>query len=542
MAVPQFIGNSVSEGFNATTKGLEDGRARRMERERADIEFEQAQRKAETDRQIDTAIREAYAPAATSPAVQPAAEIPVQGVGPAAQPVQSTIVAENIPPATSRGLTAAPASAAVAPAQPGTTTQLSPFDTPQFNADLQRKLATIPGAGAQLMAMKKERDTQISKILEMASNGDIDVARHLAQQNGLQIPEQFYQNGDLARAVSLSSKAYPDEPDKGQVFFQTYIETPGSMQEKMNAGLNAAGRPTPASVRTLQNAMALAQYKDELKKKASTGAAIPATAGFAGGLSNAALYNHDDAVMNRQEFANDTKVGNDNLKKARELSKQASELKPALTQMQDASKNTYTGPWSGLVNSANWGLSFISDDAARRYADYQTLESGSVDMARGERQPGEGATSDFDARSFQRIVPGVDKSELFNEQAIRVRNVAADLATQKPAFLEEFRRRNGNSRGADEAWSMYVNDPNGGQILSTKFNPADEKTFLNPNFTDWQSYFGLNGAAQGGGETPQAGAVTPQTPPQAAGMPPQATQAKVINGVTYYLVNGQWMQ
>lgn len=138
--------------------------------------------------------------------------------------------------------------------------QASPFDTPEFTQRLNDQLATIPGGGAKLYEIKKERDGQISKLLEMVGNGNVDEARYLAQQNGLQIPDNLYGNGEVARAMAFSHKAYPDEPNKGQVFFQSFMGTQGDLTQKVNAAIAKAGRPTTAQERELSKSIALAKF------------------------------------------------------------------------------------------------------------------------------------------------------------------------------------------------------------------------------------------------------------------------------------------
>lgn len=272
MAVNYLTENPAMAAYDARTKRMEDSRAARLRQQSDQLAFDQAQRQDTAQQAIDQAIRDS---AMGAPNPQAGAAPMGQGVQPVIQqqdlspgaPVTTTPIPAAV---ASSGLTASPqtiagrspsqVAASAAPA-PGQAMQLSPFDTPEFTANLQARLAQIPGAGAQLMQMRKERDNQITQVLEMAANGNVDTARFLARQNGLNIPDQMFTNGDVARGMTLAAKAYPDEPNKAQVFFQAYMQAPGGLDEKVNAGMNAGGRPTTASQRQLANSIALLKYK-----------------------------------------------------------------------------------------------------------------------------------------------------------------------------------------------------------------------------------------------------------------------------------------
>jgi hypothetical protein len=272
-----------------------DNRMRQSEQNRASrLQNAQAQYNYDAQTGADRAVREAYTQASSLP--QPM-QAPTQTQAPMAassqlqQPqsggiptpptpsqirMQTPPVAQE-PAQVNQGNVASylPSGAAGQPSQPQQPMQaqaaqqaqqpiLSPLDTPQFTQILQQKLASIPGGGAQIMALKKERDVQIAKIFEMIGNGNGEEARYFAQQAGVNIPQQFFANADLARGMAFSQKAYPDEPDKGQRFFVAYTSTQGDMSAKVQAGMASAGPPTSASMRQLQNSMALAQYQNTL--------------------------------------------------------------------------------------------------------------------------------------------------------------------------------------------------------------------------------------------------------------------------------------
>ena len=247
-------GNPAAQAFTSTTNELAAQRQRRFQQS-------QIEKQAASQDAIDAAIRESsMGPMPQQPGGQAQPPmVQVQELTPGAPVVSSPIPAAVAP---SPGLTAKPTSYAgqPMPAQ-NQSAQLSPFDTPEFTANLQRRLASIPGSGNMIMQMRKDRDTQILKVMEMSAAGNTDEARFLAKQNGLQLPDVIYQNGDVARAMTLSAKAYPDEPQKAQMFTQAFMSAQGGLQEKVNAGIQAGGTPTTASQRQLNNQIALLKWK-----------------------------------------------------------------------------------------------------------------------------------------------------------------------------------------------------------------------------------------------------------------------------------------
>lgn len=256
-------GNPAAQAFTATTNELALQRQRRFQQN-------QAEKQSASQDAIDAAIREAsMGPNPQSQSGQPQQPmVQVQELTPGA-PVVSTPLPAAVAPSPS--LTASPASYAGQPMpSQNQSAQLSPFDTPEFTANLQRRLASIPGSGNMIMQMRKDRDTQILKVMEMSAAGNTDEARFLAKQNGLQLPDVIYQNGDVARAMTLSAKAYPDEPQKAQMFTQAFMSAKGGLQEKVNAGIQAGGTPTTASQRQLNNQIALLKWKAANPQYAAT--------------------------------------------------------------------------------------------------------------------------------------------------------------------------------------------------------------------------------------------------------------------------------
>lgn len=82
------------------------------------------------------------------------------------------------------------------------------------------------------------------------------------------------------------------------------------------------------------------------------------------------------------------------------------------------------------------------------------------------RQPGSGATSDFDARMFQSATVGLGKDPKANANIVQAAQAAQKLQEDLLSFKESYATANGGSlRGADAAWKSYLDanpifDPN----------------------------------------------------------------------------------
>lgn len=195
--------------------------------------------------QVNTAL---IPPVATSSLAAPA--------GPKSSGAKVPLPPSPAPQQMAMATQAAPA-ASVTPNLP----TASPFDTPQFQQSLAAHLAALPGnLGAQeLMKIKTQRDASISNVMQMIENGHSDEARFTAQRNGLQIPDQFYQNSDLAAAMNYGSKAYADDPDKGQAFVQAYMQAPPGTPtaQRVQSAMQQVGAPTSQGQKELNKALAL---------------------------------------------------------------------------------------------------------------------------------------------------------------------------------------------------------------------------------------------------------------------------------------------
>lgn len=105
------------------------------------------------------------------------------------------------------------------------------------------------------------------------------------------------------------------------------------------------------------------------------------------------------------------------------------------------------------------------------------------------RQPGSGATSDFDARMFQSATVGVDKPAATNRAIIRGAQAAQQNLIERLAFFEAYATANrGSLRGAEEYWQKYLD-------ANPIFDPTNDKTpVLNEKRKPWREFFRQQGA------------------------------------------------
>jgi hypothetical protein len=86
----------------------------------------------------------------------------------------------------------------------------------------------------------------------------------------------------------------------------------------------------------------------------------------------------------------------------------------------------------------------------------QEMETISAGLSRSMRQPGEGATSDFDARMFQKMTLSPKKDYAVN------RNIGMGVIAfnknelERRQFMRDYAEQNGTLINADRYWKSYV--------------------------------------------------------------------------------------
>ncbi len=118
----------------------------------------------------------------------------------------------------------------------------------------------------------------------------------------------------------------------------------------------------------------------------------------------------------------------------------------------------------------------------------------SARMSRLERTPGEGATSDFDAKQFLLATLSYKKSYETNRNIGEFRKAAAQAENEKRDFQRAYFQRHKVLDGSDEAWRRYAN---ANPILDPKkTDVAKDAVVINPNRWTWQQYFRAEAAQE----------------------------------------------
>lgn len=131
-------------------------------------------------------------------------------------------------------------------------------------------------------------------------------------------------------------------------------------------------------------------------------------------------------------------------------------------------------------------------------ADQQRAQMLASGMARGQRVPGEGTVSDFDAAQFLKMTGGLTMDKATNEKFVKAQKAALELADEKQRFREAFVQANGTLQGVETLWKQYTN-------ANTIFDKSGK---LNPNRQSWADYYASRAQKALRGENPDAPART----------------------------------
>lgn len=138
-----------------------------------------------------------------------------------------------------------------------------------------------------------------------------------------------------------------------------------------------------------------------------------------------------------------------------------------------------TGPGRGL-----FGLSS---------PEYDEMRSISAKLAPRQRPEGAGATSDFDAKQYERATVGVDKSKEANKSIATALKARAQSATDYQEYMQDYLTQNGTLADAERNWKEYSNK-------NPVLDPAKPGTFtINSKRIPWQTYFAIQAEKQARG-------------------------------------------
>ena len=136
-----------------------------------------------------------------------------------------------------------------------------------------------------------------------------------------------------------------------------------------------------------------------------------------------------------------------------------------------------TGGLSDRIPGGQWVQS-VSNDA------YNEMQAIAARLTPSMREAGSGATSDFDAKMFQRGTVGVDKPKPVNDVIAQGLIKRAKLAQDYADFRSTYLEQNGTLTGANEHWNKYVK-------AHPIFDPAKPNApAINEARVEWRDYFG----------------------------------------------------
>jgi hypothetical protein len=88
--------------------------------------------------------------------------------------------------------------------------------------------------------------------------------------------------------------------------------------------------------------------------------------------------------------------------------------------------------------------------------DRTRMDQLSTNMARQQRQPGEGAVSDFEGKMFQRMVGNKGQPGSSNSQFAAASRIVSQRAIDHRRFQENFLATNSTLIGAEDTWQKYL--------------------------------------------------------------------------------------
>jgi hypothetical protein len=135
-------------------------------------------------------------------------------------------------------------------------------------------------------------------------------------------------------------------------------------------------------------------------------------------------------------------------------------------------------------------------------SDYGELEAITARLAPGMREPGSGATSDYDGKQFERATVGVDKKRTTNENIAKGIIARAQQSQDYAEFRNTYLEQNGTLSGADRYWRQYANS-------NPIFRPGGKDFELNTGRQGWREFFA-------NGQAPAAPSAAPAARPPAA--------------------------
>ena len=121
------------------------------------------------------------------------------------------------------------------------------------------------------------KDADMHQVFKYAGDGYVNEARYLAQQKGLQVPEEVFGDAVFAKGLSLAGDLYRDDPEAAQRYALAFRSGQGDLASRHNAALQAGGKPVSADDREFNNYVRKAQWDIKNKPRGGTDSDNPFT-------------------------------------------------------------------------------------------------------------------------------------------------------------------------------------------------------------------------------------------------------------------------
>ena len=98
---------------------------------------------------------------------------------------------------------------------------------------------------------QQQKDAEMLKVFQFAGDGYVNEAKYYAQQKGLQVPDNIFNDALLSKGLAMSGELYPDNPEAAQKYAMAFRSVDGDLLSRNQAGLAAAGKPLSKTDREL---------------------------------------------------------------------------------------------------------------------------------------------------------------------------------------------------------------------------------------------------------------------------------------------------
>lgn len=298
--------------------------------------------------------------------------------------------------------------------------------------------------------------------------------------------------GEIARFKAMNDQNNQEaEALRNQAISQLKMDSEGlgfldkDQQNEMDLLKQAASNDYRQQM--LQMKLMLAAMRNN---PASTAGATVASEAAAGVASEAGvpLYSGNDPYagldsVGKRQMRMSFEKQVQKLQEEAEANSAAIERMRRFEQLNELMKDKMLGPGPVTDYIPNW-----SDEM-------KEMESIAAEITPQMRVPGSGATSDFDARMFQKATVGTGKRYETNKNVATAYIANRQNQIDKSQFMEAYLNTNGHIRGAQQAWKKYLNE-------NPIFDSQSKDFKLNERRKNWQEYFGISSSEESTNEKP----------------------------------------